>query len=179
MFFRKEIIVLGYRVNEEGIFPIADNLHEKIFDKEIRTKKQLQSLIGTLNWFRKYVPNLSQKINSITEKLKNKYDKNIYSLSENERECLESISKKVQKGKLSFPDYSKNFCLQCDASDIGMGSVLMQDGKIIGIYSRKFKNSEFNYTVVEKEFFGILTSLLYFENIIYGCYIEIYTDSNN
>ncbi|MGL5898788.1 MAG: RNase H-like domain-containing protein, partial [Lactobacillaceae bacterium] len=80
---------------------------------------------------------------------------------------------------MCFPDYTKKFILECDASDVGLGSVLRQDDKIIGYFSKKLKGSEKHYSIVEKKYLAILLSCIHFKNIIQGCYTEIYTDSRN
>jgi len=67
----------------------------------------------------------------------------------------------------------------CDASDIGIGGVLLQNGKIVGLYSKKLNDTECNYTTVEKELYAIIKSLEKFKNITWGNNINIYTDSRN
>ncbi|KAG0435959.1 Transposon Tf2-6 polyprotein [Dictyocoela muelleri] len=84
-----------------------------------------------------------------------------------------------EKSTLIFPNYQKKFIIQCDASDLGIGAVLMQDEGIISHYSRKFKNSEKNYSIVEKELFAILKSLFNFREIIQGYFVDVYTDNKN
>ncbi|KAF9761438.1 Retrovirus-related Pol polyprotein from transposon 17.6 [Nosema granulosis] len=83
------------------------------------------------------------------------------------------------KMRLKFPDYNKKFILECDASDIGIGSVLRQEDRIIGYFSKKLQGAELNYSIVEKEYLAILLSLIHFQKIIQGSYTEAYTDSRN
>ncbi|KAG0423573.1 Retrovirus-related Pol polyprotein from transposon 17.6 [Dictyocoela muelleri] len=80
---------------------------------------------------------------------------------------------------LKFPKSNEKFILQCDASDSEIGSVLLQTKGVISHYSREFTNYEMNYSVLEKEMFAILNSLLHFREIIHGCYVEIYTNNRN
>lgn len=176
--FCKEINVLGYKINKEGIFPKTEYLHNKIFSKEIQTKRELQQLVGVLNWYRKFIPDMSRKLHKITDMLKNKHGK-IMLDNEMKRQIIEMRKFIRENHKLSFPDYTRKFTLHCDASDIGLGSVLTQEGNIIGYYSKKFSGSELNYTIVEKEYLAIVLSMIKFKNIIQGSYVEVFTDSRN
>ncbi|TBU05616.1 reverse transcriptase, partial [Hamiltosporidium magnivora] len=177
-FFRNEMEILGFVVNNQGIHPKQSYFENKIFYKDIKTKRDVQKLLGVLNWYRKFIPNLSRRIIKLTDLLKK--DKTRFSLNEELRNEINEIKKSIGNNhRLHFPDYNKKFRLETDASDLGMGSVLMQDDKIIGYFSRKFKKTELNYTIVEKEYLAILMSMIHFKTIIQGTYVEIFTDSKN
>ena len=60
-----------------------------------------------------------------------------------------------------------------------MSGILKQGSKIIGIYSKKFTDTEKRYTIVEKEMLSILRTLENFRYIILGCKITIFTDNKN
>ncbi|KAG0439261.1 Retrovirus-related Pol polyprotein from transposon opus [Dictyocoela muelleri] len=74
-------------------------------------------------------------------------------------------------------DFNFPLSLFYDASDIGIGSVLMQIDKVIGYYSKKYTQCEKNYTVVEKEVLAILKSVQHFKQNIFNTKINIYTDN--
>ena len=67
----------------------------------------------------------------------------------------------------------------CDASDVGIGGVILQEGRKVGLFSKKLNETECNYSTVEKELYAILKSLEKFRNITWGNLIEIHTDSKN
>ncbi|MGL5900688.1 MAG: RNase H-like domain-containing protein, partial [Lactobacillaceae bacterium] len=177
-FFKNEIDVLGYKINNEGIFPNTRCLNNKIFDKKINSKRDVQKILGIINWYRKFIPNLSTRIAEISNLLKD--DNKSKQITQKMRTTIHEIIDEICKGvKLAFPDYTKKFTLECDASDVGIGSVLKQEDKIIGYFSKKLKHSELNYSIVEKEYLAMLLSMIHFEKIIQGNYVEIYTDSAN
>ncbi|WUR04935.1 endonuclease [Vairimorpha necatrix] len=165
-FFPEEINVLGYRINKEGIYPDLKSLENKIFTKEIKNRKDVQKLIGVLNWYRKFIPNLSTRVYEITNMLKQ--DNKKIHLNKKLKSILTSIINKVKKdisveAKLSFPNHNEKFILECDASDIRLGAVLKQNDRVVGYYSKNVNGHELNYTIVEKEYLAIVLASMHFK----------------
>ncbi|KAK4322805.1 hypothetical protein Pmani_006471 [Petrolisthes manimaculis] len=81
---------------------------------------------------------------------------------------------------LAYPDYSKPFILNTDASNSGLGAVLMQEhqgkNRPIAYASRALNKAEKNYAVTEIEALAVVWALKKFKYIIYGYPVEILTD---
>ena len=69
-----------------------------------------------------------------------------------------------------------NFVIFSDASKIGLGAVLMQDGKVIAYASRQLKDHEKNYPTHDLELAAIVFALKIWRHYLYGAKCEIYTD---
>jgi RNase H-like domain found in reverse transcriptase len=80
---------------------------------------------------------------------------------------------------LSFPDFNKPFEIHTDASDIQLGSVIMQDRKPAAFYSRKLNPAQRNYATGKREMLSIVATLTAYRNILLGHKIIIYTDHQN
>ncbi|KAG0420418.1 Retrovirus-related Pol polyprotein from transposon 17.6 [Dictyocoela roeselum] len=80
---------------------------------------------------------------------------------------------------LHHPDLKKTFTLRTDASDKGMGAILLQDNKLVGLFSKKYNKQENNYSVVEKKVLAVVTAIVHFKPLIYNAYIVIMTDNKN
>jgi len=111
------------------------------------------------------------KTKSLTDKLKENDQhinkRKIFNWTQKDNEILNSLINEIKKADaLKFPDFNKPFYLNTDACDFGLGSVLYQDHGVISYYSKKLNGAELNYSIIEKEFLGILRSLQYFRNII-------------
>ena len=63
---------------------------------------------------------------------------------------------------LALPDFSQPFVLECDASGIGIGLVLMQNKHPIAFESKKLREPERIYTVYDKEMLAIMHALAKF-----------------
>ncbi|XP_070049382.1 uncharacterized protein [Nicotiana tomentosiformis] len=68
------------------------------------------------------------------------------------------------------------FTVFCDASRVGLGYVLMQNGRVIAYASRQLKNQEQNYPTHDLEMAAVVFALKIWRHYLYGETCEIYTD---
>ncbi|WMV08300.1 hypothetical protein MTR67_001685 [Solanum verrucosum] len=73
----------------------------------------------------------------------------------------------------------KGFVVCCDASRVGLGCVLMQNGKDISYASRQLKIYEKNYPTHDLELAAIVFCLKLWHHYLYSVHVDIFTDHNS
>ncbi|XP_073225678.1 uncharacterized protein [Cicer arietinum] len=77
---------------------------------------------------------------------------------------------------LALPIGGESYVVYCGASRVGLGCVLMQQGKFIAYASRQLKRREVNYPTHDLEMAAVIFALKIWRHYLYGETCEIYTD---
>ncbi|KAK4318737.1 hypothetical protein Pmani_010278 [Petrolisthes manimaculis] len=166
-FFTSQVNYLGHVVSSEGLKPQASKV-EVIKNMEApKTIKELQSFLGMINYYRKFIKDFSKVASPLNGLMKGAVNKKnnktpLNWTEEAQTAFAELKSKLAEEVTLSFPDFSKNFILTTDASDKCIGGVLQQrddEGRIrpISFFSRTLNPAETRYSTIEKEALATVT----------------------
>ena len=82
----------------------------------------------------------------------------------------------VEAPVLTQPTLGKEYTIYNDASGIGLGCVLMQDGKVVAYASRQLKSHEQNYPTHDLELAAVVFALKIWRQYLYGEKCRIYTN---
>ena len=137
-----------------------------------KTKKDLISFLGTIGYYRRFVPGFSQKAYPLTEATKQKAPNSIIwndTMCEAFHELCTILSHATN---LHIPTPQDQFVLHTDASGKGIGAVLsiIRDGEELpaGYYSKKLIASEQKYAVTEMECLAVVKAISHFEVYLTG-----------
>lgn len=164
----------GHIFSKEGIEPDKDYINSIVQMKAPGTVKELQVIMGMINYLRKFIPDLatlSQPLHSLLKK------NTKWEWLPVHNETLNVIKNRLLKST-ALKHFKKELpvSIQADASSYGLGCCLMQEGKPICFASRILNESEKNFAQIEKEFLAIVFATRKFHHYIYGRKIEVYTD---
>ena len=60
---------------------------------------------------------------------------------------------------LVFPSFDKVFEVECDASRVGIGTALIQEGRPLAYFIKKLNDKRQRYLTYDKEFFSMIRAL--------------------
>ena len=117
-------------------------------------KEGIQRLIGTLNFLGPFLPNMP----TVTQPLRTLLRKDAVWMWGPEHETALGAIKKILTDDpvLKYFDLEKKTELQVDASQHGLGAVLMQEGNSIAYTSRSLTPAEVKYPQINKELLRIV-----------------------
>ena len=173
-FAQTEIQYLGHVVNAQGIrpdpkkvsavqsWPVPQNVHD------------VRSFLGLCNYFRKFIDHYS----SIAVPLTNLTKKSVgWDWTGRCQDAFEKLKRSlIEAPLLRTPDEKKPYEVVTDASDYGLGAVLLQEGHPIAFESRKLNSAELNYTVTEKEMLAVVHALRVWRCYLEGAEFTVFTD---
>ena len=137
---------------------------------------QLRSFLGLTNYFRKFLENYSTVVAPLTrmtgKNVQWKWTKECQQAFVRVRNML------VHAPVLVLPDFNKPFTVVTDASDLGLGAVLLQEDHPVAFESRKLSSAEQAYHTSEKEMLAVVHALRTWRCYLEGVTFKVITDHN-
>ena len=173
-FLCSELRYLGHIIGKEGL-KVDPHKMEVVKDWPTPVNvTDIRRFLGLANYFRKFVQDFSAIAAPLT---KLSSSKRAWEWGKEQEDSFEALKTAlIQAPILSLPDLRKPFQVTCDASDFGVGAVLMQDGKVVAYYSKKLNSAERNYSATERELLAVVYALLEWRCYVLGKPVTITTD---
>lgn len=169
-FLRAETEFLGFIVGSGKIQAAPSKLNAvKMFDQP-KCVKDLRRFLGMVGWFRAFIPNLADKSACLNELLKT--DEPFLWTDEREASFQELKSCLTNPPILAVPDPSIPYEIHTDASDRGLGAVLIQRKNnqpyVIAFASRSLSKHEKQYPITQKECLALIWAVEKWKHYIVG-----------
>lgn len=178
-FVLKSTRYLGYVIGNGTIRVDSEKVRcikEYPVPKNIR---QIRRFLGMTGYYRRFISNYS----SIAVPLTNMLSKNkAFRWTSEAQLALDKLKQAlISAPVLQNADFKKQFFIQCDASSVGIGSVLFQvsdDGSEhpIAYASKKLNSAQRNYSITELECYAVVHGIKSFRAYVEGYNFVVITD---
>jgi hypothetical protein len=175
-FAQSSVIFLGFIVSAQGIsvdpskvqamtdWPPPSNVHE------------VRSFHGLASFYRCFIKNFSSIMAPITECTKN--GPIIWTPAA--QRAFENVKKKLTEAPvLRLPNFEQPFEVACNASHVGIGGVLSQQGHPIAFYSEMLNDTRHRYSTYDLEFYALVQSLKHRRHYLIHKEFMLYTDHDS
>lgn len=170
----EEVKYFGHIFSKKGMKIDSDRIKAILELKSPNNKKELQIILGMINYLRRFVPGLANMAAPLQLLLRKDIEWLWTQVHEN---AFNSIKNNISQAPV-LQNFNSNLeiTIQCDASKDGLGCCLMQEGKPVSYASRSLTAAEKNFSQIEKELLSVVWSTKKFHYYIYGRKCTILND---
>ena len=162
-FCRRRVEFLGHEISEEGRKPLASAAAKLAKFPRPKTVAELQRFLGSINFYRAYIPNMAQLAAPLYE-LTRKGARWVWSSLR--EEAFDSLRNKLVREPISlaFPNWKKSFVIEADASSRAVGAVLSQRNEATGqlhpieFFSSSLNKAQENYCAGQLEAWALVAA---------------------
>ena len=134
----------------------------------------MRRFVGMASYYRRFISEfaeIAQPLYILTEK------DMVFRWSPNCEEAFQKLLGSLTSTPvLGYPDFQRQFAVETDTSNIGLGVVLRQGHTVIEYASRALNKAEQNYSATEKECLGVVWALQKFAMYLEGSSFKVITD---
>lgn len=181
-FLRDQVTYLGFTIDHHGLHK-SMQMEQKIINlDEPKNVHEVRRLMGIVTFYSRFIPHMATIMAPIYALTRSKGNRGKFVWTEDCRAAWTKVVKTI-KGDLALAHFDQRLptIIETDASDVGVGAVLLQrqpDGLERPCYfvSRALTDTERGYSVIDKEALGVVYALKKFYPYVYGTKFVIRTD---
>ena len=176
-----EVDYLGHRITATGIRPIASKVEAIDVFPQPETARQLQTYLGMVNFYRRFLPGAANVLRPLTEVLKGGKTGKLLWTVEMQKAFQDSKRGIVNAVELAHPNQKAILSLAVDASMTHVGAVLQQrvgGGQLrpLAFYSHKLEPAQTKYSAFDRELLAVYLAIKHFRWMLEGRAFYVLTD---
>ena len=161
---------VGHVISDKGVRVSEDKVRAVVQMPVPTSIANVQTLLGMVTYTCKFLKDLSAVTEPLRQLIKESNNRGFtWHWDEMHQEAFDKL-KKMMTSTPVLRSYSLNepIIISCDASQSGLGCVLLQNDKPVAYASKALTNAEYAYAQIEKELLAIVFAMKKFHSYIYG-----------
>ncbi|KAK8936914.1 hypothetical protein KSP39_PZI012212 [Platanthera zijinensis] len=175
-FGRREIHYLGHIISGEGVATDPEKVRAMLEWPTPQTVKQVRGFLGLTGYYRRFIQGYGGIARPLTELLK---AGRLVWTAEAELAFQHLKTAVSQPPVLCLPDFTKPFVLESDASNNGIGVVLLQQGRPVEHFSKALGKRNSLLSVYEKELLAVVLAVQHWRHYLLTGPFIIRTDQQS
>ena len=165
-----EVEYIGHKLTADGVKISDEKVRAVLEMPEPASIAKVQTLLGMVTYTCKFLPHLSSVTEPLRQLIKESNAKDfVFHWDEVHRQAFAELKKLMTSAPvLKYYSLDEPITISCDASQSGLGAVLMQGGRPVAYASKALTNAEYAYAQIEKELLAIVFSFKKFHSYVYG-----------
>ncbi|CAO2144897.1 unnamed protein product [Urochloa humidicola] len=156
-FAQEQLSYLGHVISVQGVSTDPRKVADVQKWPTPQSVKELRGFLGLAGYYRRFVKNFSLISRTLSNLLKKG---EIFLWTSTHEEAFQTLKLALTSAPvLALPDFHKQFIIETDASEKGIGAVLQQDGHPVAYVSRALGSKNQGLSTYEKEFLAILLAI--------------------
>jgi RNase H-like domain found in reverse transcriptase/Integrase zinc binding domain len=160
-FLRTSVKILGYILDETGLHPNPEKIAPILQLAQPKNVTEIESFLGVCSYYHRMIPDFSTLAEPLTRLTRK--DKKFNWESEQQLAFKAIKEALISEPVVRLPDFTRDFILATDASEVGISGVLSQkfdDGEFpVHFVSRTLTQTELRYPTIHKEALAIMWAI--------------------
>lgn len=179
VFLTSKVKFLGFIVDKDGVSVDPEKIKPILGMTPPTSTAELRSFLGMINFYGKFVRNLSSYLNPLYDLLRKGVT---WIWNKKHQVAFEQIKRLLTSTEvLAHFDMARETVVTCDSSAYGIGVILAQRGpdgaeRVVAYASRALTQPELHYSQIHKEALAIIFAVSKFHQYLYGRKFTLRTD---
>uniref|UniRef100_A0A151UF56 Transposon Ty3-I Gag-Pol polyprotein n=1 Tax=Cajanus cajan TaxID=3821 RepID=A0A151UF56_CAJCA len=173
-FCTDHVVFLGFVVSSKGVQVDEEKIRAIQEWPTPKNVSEVRSFHGLASFYRRFVKDFSTLAAPLNEIVKKHVG---FKWGEKQEKAFSELKHKLTNAPiLALPNFAKSFEIECDASNVGIGAVLMQEGHPIAYFSEKLNGAALNYPTYDKELYALVRALRTWQHYLLPKEFVIHSD---